>query len=95
MYSQLKPAVLGILFAAISSAANPLQIKTDKGKVEGVFTSDQKVIAFKGIPFAAPPVGNLRWQPPQPAAPWTGMRFRQGVWLALLSVRVLRRHGVS
>jgi para-nitrobenzyl esterase len=54
-------------------AANPLQVKTDKGKVEGLLTTDQKVIAFKGIPFAAPPVGNLRWQPPQPAAKWKGV----------------------
>jgi para-nitrobenzyl esterase len=57
-----------------ASASNPLQIKTDKGKVEGVFTTDQKIRAFKGIPFAAPPVGNLRWQPPQPAANWKGVR---------------------
>jgi para-nitrobenzyl esterase len=54
-------------------AANPLQVKTDKGKVEGLLTADQKVIAFKGIPFAAPPVDNLRWQPPQPAAKWKGV----------------------
>jgi para-nitrobenzyl esterase len=54
-----------LLSVSGAHAANPLKIKTDKGKVEGVFTADQKVIAFKGIPFAAPPVGNLRWQPPQ------------------------------
>ena len=67
--------LLGILLAApLAYAANPLQVKTDKGKVEGVFTTDQKVRAFKGIPFAAPPVGELRWQPPQPAAKWSGVR---------------------
>jgi para-nitrobenzyl esterase len=59
---------------AAANAANPLQVKTDKGKVGGAYTSDQKVVAFKGIPFAAPPVGNLRWQPPQPAAEWKGVR---------------------
>ena len=67
--------LLGILLAApLAYAANPLQVKTDKGKVEGAFTTDQKVRAFKGIPFAAPPVGELRWQPPQPATKWSGVR---------------------
>ncbi|GGA79239.1 carboxylic ester hydrolase [Edaphobacter acidisoli] len=55
-------------------AANPLVVKTDKGKVEGAYTTDQQVRAFKGIPYAAPPVGDLRWQPPQPAAKWKGVR---------------------
>jgi para-nitrobenzyl esterase len=55
-------------------ASNPLQIKTDKGKVEGALTTDGKVRAFKGIPFVAPPVGKLRWQPPQPAAKWKDVR---------------------
>ena len=58
------PCMLPILF----------QVKTDKGKVEGTLTTDGKVVAFKGIPFAAPPVGGLRWQPPQPAAKWKGVR---------------------
>ena len=49
---------------------NSVKIKTDKGDVEGVFTGDKQVIAFKGIPYAAPPVGDLRWQPPQPVAKW-------------------------
>lgn len=61
--------------AAIAAhAANPLEVKTAPGKVEGVLTPDGKVRAFKGIPYAAPPVGPLRWQPPQPAAPWKGVR---------------------
>jgi para-nitrobenzyl esterase len=47
-----------------------LRIKTDKGEVEGELTADKQVRAFKGIPYAAPPIGDLRWQPPQPAARW-------------------------
>jgi para-nitrobenzyl esterase len=75
------------LFAAASSLAlsflitpaqaakpEPLQIKTDKGTVQGALTNNQQVRTFKGIPFAAPPVGKLRWQPPQPAAKWKGIR---------------------
>ncbi len=74
----LKPlaaVILSSLFTvSMSHAADPLQIKTDKGKVEGAYTVDQKVMAFKGIPFAAPPVGDLRWKPPQPAAKWKDVR---------------------
>jgi para-nitrobenzyl esterase len=65
---------LALSTAALTHASNPLQIKTDKGKVEGSLTADGKVRAFKGIPYAAPPVGDLRWQPPQPAAKWKGIR---------------------
>lgn len=49
---------------------NSVKVKTDKGDVEGSVTEDGKVFAFKGIPFAAPPVGDLRWQAPQPLAKW-------------------------
>ena len=49
---------------------NSVRVQTDKGEVEGAYTADQQVIAFKGIPYAAPPVGDLRWKPPQPAAKW-------------------------
>ncbi|HEX5234695.1 MAG TPA: carboxylesterase/lipase family protein [Silvibacterium sp.] len=63
---------MALPFAA--HASNPLQIKTDKGKVRGALTPDGEVRAFKGIPYAAPPVGPLRWQPTQPAAKWKGVR---------------------
>jgi para-nitrobenzyl esterase len=49
---------------------NSVRVQTDKGEVEGAYTADQQVIAFKGIPYAAPPVDDLRWKPPQPAAKW-------------------------
>lgn len=64
---------LALLPASTLLAANPLRVKTDKGPVEGVYTADQKVVAFKGIPYAAPPLRGLRWQPPQPAAKWPGV----------------------
>ncbi|HZZ18367.1 MAG TPA: carboxylesterase family protein [Opitutaceae bacterium] len=44
------------------------------GVIEGVVSADDKVRTFKGIPFAAPPVGDLRWREPQPVVPWTGVR---------------------
>jgi para-nitrobenzyl esterase len=78
---RLSPRCLAASVLALSSLAahathivDPLQIKTDKGTVEGAFTNNNQVRAFKGIPFAAPPIGKLRWQPPQPAAKWKGIR---------------------
>ena len=48
-------------------------VKTSDGQMSGV-TLSSGVRAFKGIPFAAPPVGSLRWKEPQPAARWKGVR---------------------
>ncbi len=50
------------------------QVTTASGPVEGTATADGAVRVFKGIPFAAPPVGDLRWKAPQPVAPWTEVR---------------------
>jgi len=49
------------------------RVKTAHGVVEGTMVTEG-VRAFRGIPFAAPPVGDLRWQPPQPVKPWEGVR---------------------
>jgi para-nitrobenzyl esterase len=62
--------VLG-LGAAGGAAA---EVKTSGGVVKGAATADGHIRIFKGIPFAAPPVGELRWQAPRPAAPWQGTR---------------------
>jgi len=52
------------------------KIKLDTGVVSGRKMGEpgQEVDFYQGIPYAAPPVGKLRWQPPQPAASWTGVR---------------------
>ncbi|MBO2440434.1 carboxylesterase/lipase family protein [Actinomadura nitritigenes] len=47
-------------------------VETDKGRVKGVAADG--VIRFQGIPYAAPPIGRLRWRPPAAAAPWKGVR---------------------
>lgn len=66
-------ALLTVVSALPSSAApRPLTISTDKGSVAGA-TADG-VDRFLGIPYAAPPVGSRRWQPPAPASAWSGPR---------------------
>lgn len=57
------------LFSFISFAQNP-QVRTTYGPIEGYENESHSVKIFKGIPFAAPPVGELRWRAPQPAKKW-------------------------
>ena len=49
-------------------------VKTENGQVEGIPAADPRITAFKGIPFAAPPVGQNRWRAPQPCEDWEGVR---------------------
>ena len=60
---------LGTAYAAIDDP-----VRLDTGMVAGAATSSPDVRVFKGIPFAAPPVGDLRWRAPKPAAHWDGVR---------------------
>ncbi len=62
------------MLLAHASAGNALLVKTDKGSVAGKMSADGQVREFLGIPYAAAPVGPLRWQAPQPAAKWKGVR---------------------
>ena len=55
-------------------AAVPDPVRTDAGLISGVAGSTPEVRVFKGIPFAAPPVGDLRWRGPKAVAKWTGTR---------------------
>lgn len=52
---------------------NPV-LTVDGGQLTGIPTDDGKVIVYKGIPYAAPPVGALRWREPQPPIPWQGVK---------------------
>src|ERR1700733_872206 len=71
----LIPLTLGTLMAAVSLAAIPDAVKTDSGSVAGASNPDASVRMFKGIPFAAPPVGDLRWKVAQPPAKWDGVKM--------------------
>ena len=62
-----------LCFYVSAALAKPAPIvKIDSGKLKGI--NDAQVDAYKGIPYAMPPVGELRWRPPQPVAPWHGVR---------------------
>ena len=66
--------LFNLLAAAVAFAAISDPIKIDTGSISGVSGKDPSIRVFKGIPYAAPPVGDLRWRAPQPAAKWDGVR---------------------
>src|ERR1700712_1492777 len=70
-FTQITPTWLVSLFGVALASA---QVKTESGLVEGLPADSAGVRAFKDIPFAAPPVGDLRWKAPQPVTPWAGVR---------------------
>src|SRR5580698_11632149 len=59
---------------SMTTHADALKVKTEQGKVQGKTINDGKVNAFLGIPYAAPPVGDMRWKAPEPPAKWKGTR---------------------
>jgi para-nitrobenzyl esterase len=63
---------LSLSSCLVFSQDTALQVTIDSGKLRG--SSTDSVVSFKGIPFAAPPVGQLRWRAPQPVSPWSGVR---------------------
>ncbi len=71
----IRPIACSVVLIAstLTMRADLATVKTDAGAVSGV-AKDPGVTAYLGIPFAAPPVGDLRWRPPQAAAHWNGIR---------------------
>ncbi|HZZ19365.1 MAG TPA: carboxylesterase family protein, partial [Opitutaceae bacterium] len=79
---ELKNSILTIVALAFLAAMTPLtqaadgnQVTTDAGIVQGMAGKAPGLRVFEGIPFAAPPVGALRWREPQPAPHWDGVRM--------------------
>ena len=67
--------LLAIIFSVpVLGQDNNLQVKISNGILEGTFNAGTGIRSFKGIPFAQPPVGDLRWKEPQPVANWDGVR---------------------
>ena len=68
--------IFSIILAVTTScfaSKNPV-LKIEGGKIQGIQTETPGVYIYKGIPYAAPPVGDLRWKSPQPVIPWKGVK---------------------
>jgi para-nitrobenzyl esterase len=68
----MKNLLLAMLINISAFAQLPKEITVTGGKISGAVPAD--IATFKGIPFAAPPVGSLRWKNPQPVIPWQGVK---------------------
>jgi para-nitrobenzyl esterase len=71
----MKKVLIAVILVGALCQIGLAQIKTAKvtgGEVQGVVT--EGISVFKGVPFAAPPVGDLRWKAPAPVHPWTGIK---------------------
>ena len=73
---KLKLSIIAVListfFSGVLVMAQVQSAAVTGGRVEGVLADG--VVSFKGIPFAAPPMGDLRWKAPQPLKPWSGVK---------------------
>ena len=65
-------SIIFLILSHVGHTQTPPVVKTTGGLISG--TASRNVHIFKGIPFAAPPVGELRWRAPQPVNPWTGIK---------------------
>jgi para-nitrobenzyl esterase len=72
MKKTILAAMLSMLVAGPGLAQQPAPVRVEQGMVQG--TAEDGLTVYRGIPFAAPPVGDLRWRAPQPAAKWEGVR---------------------
>jgi para-nitrobenzyl esterase len=85
--------LLAILFwAPALTLGQSHPVRTESGLVSGVALSHGLEV-FKGIPFATPPVGKLRWRPPQPSAAWQGVRKADSFGAPCMQSKALERLG--
>ncbi|HET7456522.1 MAG TPA: carboxylesterase family protein [Gemmatimonadaceae bacterium] len=92
------PRVLALLAAVLVAPAavprrpatvpSPPRVTVAEGTLEGAVDSASGVIVFRGVPYAAPPTGRLRWRPPQPAAHWRGVRSATALGHNCMQTRV-------
>src|SRR5438309_6881418 len=72
MISHLRPVAAAVALCTCTCTASAQSVPVDGGIVAGKAWKES--ILFRGIPFAAPPIGELRWKPPQPVSAWKGVR---------------------
>src|SRR5689334_11876985 len=65
--------VTSLLLQAQNNNGIPIQATTDRGVIEGLYETKSGLQTYFGVPFAKPPVGNLRWKAPQPMDNWKGV----------------------
>ena len=72
MKRALLVAISVILAAGFCVAQAPIPVRVEGGSVQGAY--EDGLTVYRGIPFAAPPVGDLRWRAPQPLSEWDGVK---------------------
>ncbi|MDE3109911.1 MAG: carboxylesterase family protein, partial [Acidobacteriota bacterium] len=82
-------AALALLCASAAFAQAPAPVRTQSGLVQGTVVNGVRV--YKGIPFAAPPLGALRWRAPQPPKPWKGVLHAEKFADACMQVPIVER----
>ena len=79
-------------------------VRIEGGQVTGYYEDNGQIAVFKGIPFAKPPIGDLRWRPPQAVDPWEGVKsctsFSASAFQTLMDINkffneLIRRQGWS
>ena len=70
----MKQLILPLLLLAASCAQQNYVVSVEGGQLQGIPSEASGVVVYKGIPYAAPPIGDLRWQAPQPVQPWDGVK---------------------
>ena len=74
MFRKTVIAVSTLLGFVGTAAAIDDPVRLTSGQISGASIPNSEVCVFKGIPFAAPPTGDLRWRAPKPVAHWDGVR---------------------
>nr|WP_086491086.1 carboxylesterase family protein [Novosphingobium panipatense] len=90
----MKTALLALLLASTGAHAAAPVVETESGAVRGEIGGDGRSL-FRGIPFAAPPLGDLRWRAPQPVSPWHGERDATHSAPACMQVDYGWNHGAA